>query len=132
MKKGTKIYSILNKKCPQCHEGDFFVSSIYDFKYMGDVKENCPHCGLKYSKEPGFFYGAMYVAYALGVATFVTLWVSFNLFFDNVSIGWQIGSIVASIIILSPAIYAYSKIIWSNMFVKYDGQVIEKSAKTVE
>jgi hypothetical protein len=87
---------------------------------MGDVKENCPHCGLKYSKEPGFFYGAMYVAYAMGVATFVTLWVSFNLFFDNVSIGWQIGSIVASIIILSPAIYAYSKIIWSNMFVKYD------------
>ncbi|MCF8415779.1 MAG: DUF983 domain-containing protein [Crocinitomicaceae bacterium] len=119
MKKGTKIYSILNKKCPQCHEGDFFVSSIYVFKYMGDVKENCPHCGLKYSKEPGFFYGAMYVAYALGVATFVTLWVSFNLFFDNVSIGWQIGSIVTSIIILSPAIYAYSKIIWSNMFVKY-------------
>ncbi len=117
--KESKLYSIFKSKCPQCHEGDFFVSSAYDLKHIGDIKETCDHCGLKYEKEPGFYYGAMYVAYALGVATFVTFWVSMNLFFSNVSIGVQIGVIITAIVILSPYLYSLSKIIWANMFIGY-------------
>jgi uncharacterized protein (DUF983 family) len=29
LKKGTKLYSVLNHKCPRCQEGDLFVSSAY-------------------------------------------------------------------------------------------------------
>ena len=92
---------------------------------MGDIHEHCDKCGLKYEKEPGFYYGAMYVAYALGVALFVTFWVSFNLFFNNISLGWQIGSIIVGTIVLSPYIYALSKIIWANLFIKYDKDAIK-------
>lgn len=118
--KGSKLYSVLNRKCPQCQEGEFFVSSYYDLKHVGDIKETCDHCGLKYEREPGFYYGAMYVAYGLGVATFVTLWVSMNLFFKNISTGVQIGIIVAAIIVLGPFLYSLSKIIWANMFIIYN------------
>jgi uncharacterized protein (DUF983 family) len=93
---------------------------------MGDIHENCDCCGLKYSKEPGFYYGAMYVAYALGVALFVTLWTSFNLFITNVSVGFQIFVIVTATVLLSPYIYALSKIIWANMFITYDEDAIDK------
>jgi hypothetical protein len=93
---------------------------------MGDILENCDCCGMKYAKEPGFYYGAMYVAYALGVALFVTLWASFNLFFTNVSVGFQIFAIITSTLILSPYMYALSKIIWANMFMKYDKDAINK------
>jgi uncharacterized protein (DUF983 family) len=119
LSKGSKLYSVIHKKCPQCHEGDFFVSGSYDLKHIGDIKENCDKCGLKYEKEPGFYYGAMYVAYGLAVATFVTFWVSMNLFFDQVSIGIQIGVIVTAIIVLGPYLYVLSKIIWANMFISY-------------
>lgn len=118
--KGSKLYSIFKMKCPQCQEGEFFISHPYDFKHAGEMHEHCPNCGLKYSKEPGFYYGAMYVNYALGVALFVTLWVSFNLFFDNISTGWQIGLIIFFTITLTPYLYALSKIIWANFFIKYD------------
>ncbi len=117
--KGTKIYSVIKGKCPQCHEGEFFVSHPYDLAHLGEVRESCSHCGIKYAKEPGFYYGAMYVAYALGVATFVTFWVSLNLFFTNVSIGWQIGIILMAIVLLAPYLFALSKIIWANMFITY-------------
>lgn len=117
--KGSKLYSIFNKKCPQCHEGEFFVSSSYDLKHIGDIKDHCEHCGLKYEREPGFYYGAMYVAYALGVATFVTFWVSMNLFFNNLSIIIQIAVVITAIVILSPWLYTLSKIIWANMFIGY-------------
>ena len=118
--KGSRLYSIFKMKCPRCHEGNFFVDKPYKLSRAGDLHQNCSNCGLKYSKEPGFYYGAMYVAYALAVALFVTLWVSMNLFFTNISVGWQIGIIVLSAIVLTPYMYALSKIIWANLFIKYD------------
>ncbi len=118
--KGTKLYSIFRMKCPQCHEGDFFVSHPYNFKHAGEVKEHCEVCGLKYSREPGFFYGAMYVSYALAVAVFVTLWTSMNLFFPWIESWAQIFIIIAVSLGLTPYLYALSKIIWANFFYKYD------------
>lgn len=118
--KGSRFYSIFHMKCPRCQEGDFFESHPYDLKKAGDVLKECPKCHLKYSKEPGFYYGAMYVSYALGVALFVTLWTSFNLFFPFVNVYWQVGIIVMASVLLGPYLYALSKIIWANLFIKYD------------
>ena len=124
--KDSKIYSIAKFKCPRCHQGQFLVSHPYDLKNVGDVREKCEVCDLKYAPEPGFYYGAMYVAYAIGVALFVTLWTSFNLFITNVSVGFQIFVIITSTVLLSPYIYALSKIIWANMFITYDKSAINK------
>ena len=130
MKKGSKLYSISHMTCPQCNEGKFLVSHPYDFKHLGDVRDNCDVCGLKYSREPGFYYGAMYVSYALGVAVFVTVWASCNLFFDNVSVGWQIWWVVFFTITLSPYLFALSKIIWANFFIHYDANAKLSRQKT--
>lgn len=29
------------------------------------MHENCPHCGAKFEREPGFFLGSIYVNYGL-------------------------------------------------------------------
>ncbi len=118
--KGSRLYSIFRMKCPQCHEGDFFISHPYNLLKAGDIHEHCPNCGLKYSKEPGFYYGAMYVSYALGVALFVTLWVVMNLFLSIESTGLQIFVVIAVTLVLTPYLYALSKIIWANFFIRYD------------
>jgi uncharacterized protein (DUF983 family) len=125
LSKSSKLYSITKFKCPRCHVGEFFVSHPYDLSKIGDIKEHCSECGLKYEKEPGFYYGAMYVAYALGVALFVTLWASFNLFFPFVSVGIQILVIILATVFLSPIMYALSKIIWANMFIRYDEEALK-------
>jgi uncharacterized protein (DUF983 family) len=120
--KGSKFYSITRMKCPRCHEGEFFVSHPYNLKRAGDLHENCSKCGLKYSKEPYFYYGAMFVAYGLGVALFVTLWVSFNLFIPETPPGIQVLVISMASILIAPYWYALSKIIWANLFFKYEKQ----------
>jgi len=127
--KGSKLYSIFRMKCPRCQEGAFFVSHPYDLKNAGNTHEHCPNCGLKYSREPGFYYGAMYVAYALGVALFVTFWVSFNLFFYDVNVWLQITVISLVSIIAAPYNYALSKIIWANFFIRFKD---EETGKTNE
>jgi uncharacterized protein (DUF983 family) len=126
MKKSTVFHSIFFFRCPRCREGAFFKSHPYDLRKVGDMHEHCSACGLKYEKEPGFYYGAMYVAYALGVALFVTLWTSFNLFAPSVSVGIQIAVIVLATILLGPYIYALSKIMWANLFIPYDENAITK------
>jgi cell shape-determining protein MreD len=77
-------------------------------------------CHLKYEREPGFYYGAMYVSYALGVALFVTVWASCNLWFPWLSAWTQIGLVVFFTLVLSPYLFALSKIIWANFFISYD------------
>jgi uncharacterized protein (DUF983 family) len=128
--KGSKLYSILRHKCPRCHEGDFFVSHPYDLSKAGDIHPECPKCGLKYQAEPGFYYGAMYVSYALAVALFVTIWVSFNLFLPSFSVGWQIGAIIFFTLLLGPYLYALSKIIWANFFFSYEKNTDIRGATT--
>ena len=119
MKKGTKLYSILKFKCPVCHEGDFLVAHPYNIKHLGDVREKCNSCGESYSKEPGFYFGAMYVAYALGVALFVAVWVSTYLFFPSLSSFWKISIVAILSLLLSPYFFSLSKIIYANFFFKY-------------
>jgi uncharacterized protein (DUF983 family) len=128
-KKGSKLYSIFRFKCPQCQEGDFFESHPYDLKRIGNIHAHCSNCNLKYEKEIGFYYGAMYVSYALGVALFVTLWTSFNLFFPWATIYTQLWVIVTMTVVLSPYLYALSKIIWANLFMHYKSDPNEYIAK---
>lgn len=125
MKKGTKLYSILTLTCPQCQEGNFMVGAPYRLKTMGKVKDECDLCGLNYKPETGFYFGAMYVSYALGVAVFVTIWASCNWFFNNVSVWTQIGLVVGALVVLTPYLNALSKIIWANFFMSYKKDAIQ-------
>jgi len=117
---GKKLYSILNFKCPHCHVGNFFKSNNpYNFKSMAEAYEICPNCKRRLLIEPGFYYGAMYVSYALGVAHIVTFIVvkaimGFEMEFWNFII--LVGGFL---LLLSPLYYALSKIIWANLFINY-------------
>jgi len=123
---GTKLYSVINFKCPRCHKGDFFVSRAYDLQQMGKVHQNCSECGLKYAKEPGFFYGAMYVSYAFGVAMFVAVIILYYIIFRRIDVWILFGIIGFVSIVTAPINYALSKIIWANFFISYKKDAIEK------
>lgn len=126
-KKGTKLYSIFNFKCPQCQEGDFFEGHPYNLKKSGKNYKKCKACGCNYSPEPGFYYGAMYVSYGLGVAIFITIFLAIYLLMPSPSALTYVLAIFISMIILGPLLYSLSKIIWANMFISYKKQQTKKS-----
>ena len=130
LKKGTKPYSIFKFKCPHCHEGDFFVSHPYNLMKVGDTGERCSVCNRKYEREPGFYYGAMYVAYGLAVGTFVAIWVASMVLYPEATAMQMIWAIVIGMVLLGPLLYAMSKIIWANIFFKYKG--VEPTAEELE
>ena len=118
-KKGTKLYSIYNNKCPRCHEGDFFiVHSLFKFKNLLKLHTNCNHCNLKYMIEPSFFYGAMYISYGITVALSVIVFVVSNVFI-GLNPFQSFFAIIGVLVLLTPFNMRLSRIIWINMFVKY-------------
>ncbi|MBL7920717.1 MAG: DUF983 domain-containing protein [Bacteroidia bacterium] len=119
MIKGTKLYSILGNKCPRCHEGDFFITkNPYNLKKFDKMYERCTVCNEKFDKEPGFFYGAMYVNYALtvalGVGWFILIYLMYG--FDPMI---YVVSFSIVLLITIPWMFRTGRLVWINFFVKY-------------
>jgi len=120
IKKGTKLFSVIKNKCPRCQKGDFFISSNpLNFKGNLKIHEKCPNCDLKYMIEPSFFYGAMYVSYALTVAIAVAIFIICQLL--DLNMVWTLASIIIVLILMIPYLVRISRLIYINIFVGYQG-----------
>jgi uncharacterized protein (DUF983 family) len=128
MKKQSKLYSIVTGNCPRCHEGRIFAyRNAYNLKHLTNMNDNCSKCGLKYRREPGFFMGAGYVSYTLGVAVMIIVAVAMSPwipFFENFEL--YAAAMIGAVVILTPLMYRVSRIVWLNIFVKYEGDAIKK------
>jgi len=122
----AKWYAILHGKCPQCRRGAIFSGSIYGFNIQR-TNYSCEHCGQRFEIEPGYFYAAMYVSYAMNMAEmismgFATYYASGGrLDFDSVWI--YVSVIFFGSLLLSPLNYRYSRIIllhWLSPKIKYN------------
>ncbi|WP_255517967.1 DUF983 domain-containing protein [Fulvivirga sp. M361] len=85
------------------------------------MNPDCPNCGLHFEREPGFFFGAMYISYAFSVAIFVTVGVALTVLGDYPLYVYLIG-IIGSVILLLPVSFRYSRILFLHLFggVKFD------------
>ncbi|MEN8857827.1 MAG: DUF983 domain-containing protein [Flavobacteriaceae bacterium] len=119
-KKGSKIYSIAKGKCPRCQKGDFFEHglTINPLKFT-EIKKNCSECNLKYMLEPSFFYGAMYVSYAITVALCVITFIISKVFI-GLPLLTSFATVFIALMVLAPLNLRLSRILWINMFVSFE------------
>ena len=59
--------SIVKQYCPRCRVGKIFDHSVFRLYPWPKMYERCPVCDLKFERESGYFLGAMYISYGLGV-----------------------------------------------------------------
>ena len=120
MKKGQKIYSVAKGKCPRCHEGEFFEFPFtFNPSKITKIHKNCPQCNFKYMIEPSFFYGAMYVNYGFTVALSVITFIIAKLLL-SLTLLQSFAAIFVVLVLLAPLNLRLSRILWINMFVKFD------------
>ncbi|MBC5992598.1 DUF983 domain-containing protein [Pontibacter cellulosilyticus] len=115
------LYGIVAAKCPRCREGEMFPKgTLYTAKFA-DMHPNCPCCGQTYEPEPGFYYGAMYVSFALNVGIFlVSLFILYQ-FVEEITMAMMIGIVAVVVIGLLPIIFRLSRVLWINIFIRYEG-----------
>ena len=79
----------------------------------------CPACGLRFNREPGYFLGAMYISYGLGLAVIVAfaaaLWALTS---------WRLDKAVLLAVLLflplAPMLTFLARVLWIYLDQKID------------
>lgn len=124
VKKSNPLYGLFLNRCPRCHQGKFWMHNnpyVNLIRYKGAMHETCSHCQLKYEKEIGFWYGAMFISYALNIGLFVTMWLLWAWIYPKgVYIPKLVLSIMLSSLLFFPVVYHFSRPVWIRLFVRYE------------
>ena len=128
-RKGNKLYSIFTGACPKCHKESMYINkNAFNYSETLKMHERCSHCNTKYKIEPSFFYGSMYVSYAVGIIfAFVAFLISYGIFDSGRDLAFL--SIILTLVVCLPIILRLSRNIWINFFMHYDKQLAEASSK---
>jgi uncharacterized protein (DUF983 family) len=103
------MVSILRQRCPRCRMGSIFLSSI--FRGFPKMHERCPVCNLRFDREPGYFLGAMYISYALGLAIIAL----FAALLWSITGWWITKDIVWAVLLflpLAPTVTLLARVLW--------------------
>ncbi|WP_029033183.1 DUF983 domain-containing protein [Salinimicrobium terrae] len=118
--KGSKLYSVLTGTCPVCQEESMYKDpNPYHISRIFDMHTRCSNCGTRYKMEPSFFFGAMYVSYAVGIA-FATAAFVISYWLLELSLLISFFAIVITLVIFLPIIVRWSRNIWVNFFFTFD------------
>jgi uncharacterized protein (DUF983 family) len=108
---------ILHQRCPRCRVGKIFHHSI--FLGFPKMHEECSVCHLRYEREPGYFLGAMYISYGLGVPVIAL----FALLIWAATGWWITKDVILAVVLflpLAPAITFLSRVLWIYLDQKFD------------
>jgi hypothetical protein len=115
------LSGILKMKCPNCRSSPMFINpNPYHWKTMGKMNNVCPNCNHPLDTEAGYYFGAMYISYAIMVAWNFSIAIAIMVItgdlFEHFMLLMSLGMITT--LIISPVVFRYSRVIWSYMFFK--------------
>jgi uncharacterized protein (DUF983 family) len=87
----SNVIAILRGHCPRCRRGQLFQPGIKGLLFMND---ECSVCGLRFLRESGYYLGAIYVSYGLGVLTVLPV-----ALYLAVSLDWSLPAVFAVMIV---------------------------------
>ena len=121
------LYSVFANKCPRCHQGKVLsCSNPMAISKIIDTESTCSNCGLKYEKEPGFFYGAMYVSYGLTSGIFIVMFILDLTVFNMDTTPFAI-LMISIILVTFPFVTRWARVLWLNFFFRYQPE-LDKNA----
>ena len=125
MATSSAALALLKLKCPRCHEGDLFTNpNPYNFKTLDVMPEKCPYCGQRTEIEPGFYYGAMYCSYGLGMLLSLINFLICQ-FIVHVQGYWFLVVNAIFLLIAWPFVFRYARAAYFYIFVRYDPHALD-------
>ena len=96
---------LLAGRCPWCRRGRIFRGTFA-------MHPSCPHCGVRFGNEPGYFVGAMYFSYFLAVPAYALLAAVALRLLGRRSQLLAFGVALLLFLPLVPVIFRASRLLW--------------------
>ena len=115
------LKSIFLFDCPRCRNGKLFENgSLIKPVSLFKMHSHCEHCHQSFEPEPGFYFGAMFVSYAINTALFIAAWVALTFLYPEYTLSMLLGLLTAVVILGLPFTYRLSRSIWLAIFIRFD------------
>lgn len=111
-----KLEGIVLEKCPYCNKSHIYKPGKRFPFQIPDMKEHCDTCGTHLDREPGYFFGAMYVSYALAVGQGIITYLLCALVFRIQEPAIILGIIIAVILLMQNKNFRVSRVVWMHLF----------------
>ncbi len=80
------------------------------------MNDQCPSCGLVFSREEGYFSGSMYFGYLIGLGAVLAI---AGVLYLTIARGWSATGVFALAALLFapciPATFRYARIVWIHL-----------------
>ncbi len=97
--------AIVQARCPRCRQGAIFPSFM-------KMSEHCPVCGLKFERGPGYFTGAMYFSYGMGIPMIALMTLIVWRFLPNLPLYQLVVIAWVGFLPLVPLVWRYSRVLF--------------------
>jgi hypothetical protein len=91
------------------------------------MNDHCPVCGLVFARDSGYFLGAMYFSYGMGIAIITAFSLLAYLVFPN----WRLYQLVllawAAFLPFAPLVFRYSRVFWLHLDRYFDPDPTESA-----
>jgi ribosomal protein S27AE len=125
---GSKLYAIRKSKCPRCHQGALFKSSLFSGQGIYNMHKKCPKCAQDFELEPGFYWGAMYIGY--GMYTLYMLATIGLLFFGtSLSLNQSFALTMLGALVMIPYIARRARVWWINIAIRFNKKIAQQVSK---
>jgi hypothetical protein len=110
------LIHVIQNKCPKCHKGQVFnTKNLLSFKPAA-MQESCTHCHHNFSKEPGFYWGAMYVSYGLATLEMAIVYAICLVLGANAVDVKNLVISILTVLLLFPFNFRMARLIWLYLF----------------
>lgn len=122
----NKGLAMLQCKCPRCQSGNMFKYRSTRLTKFMDMNEFCPNCHLRFEIEPGFFWGAMYVSYAITTGLMLVTCGILVWGFNDPEFWVYVTSIVTVMLGSLPWVFRYSRVLMLYIFspIRFDKNLV--------
>lgn len=127
-KRGSKLYAIRKYKCPRCHQGNLFKTSLASLEGVYNMYTKCEECEQDFEMEPGFYWGAMYIGYGLYCAYMLGS-IAILFFGIGFTLNQSFFATLLGGIIMIPVITRLARAQWINIAVRYNKRIADEVAQ---
>lgn len=127
----SKFGAVISGKCPRCRCGNVFKHSASKITKFNVMYDDCPVCGLHYELEPGYFYSAMYISYAISSGITLVLALLMYKLLHNPDLWVYTTLIISSMILISPFSLRFSRMLTLHYIspIQFDPSYLEKQSQ---